>query len=237
MLKEIGQIRFWARFPGTVKPPAAQAVAPGARHARGGYPRRRARRSGRPGMPGIIRPSTWARECAACSRTKLRNRGSPGGRASLSRPRAGLRHGACLPGWSGSGPGHPCRPRFPEASASRKAAERLSDCTRAGKTTACGVVSLRRHCPDQVPGGRRSASELSPASQPFLPAPDLPGTPLGPAPSITSQTIFTLHGADDRFTQALRPGPGRRNPSAETARGMAAHPRRRPRDAARGLAR
>ena len=24
--------------------------------------------------------------------------------------------------------------------------------------TACGVVSLRRHCPDQVPGGRRSAS-------------------------------------------------------------------------------
>ncbi len=27
MLKEIGQIRFWARFPGTVKPPAAQAVA------------------------------------------------------------------------------------------------------------------------------------------------------------------------------------------------------------------
>ena len=25
MLKEIGQIRFWARFPGTVKPPAAQA--------------------------------------------------------------------------------------------------------------------------------------------------------------------------------------------------------------------
>ena len=77
MLKEIGQIRFWARFPGTVKPPAAQAVAPGARHARGGYPRRRARRSGRPGMPGIIRPSTWARECAACSRTKLRNRAAP----------------------------------------------------------------------------------------------------------------------------------------------------------------
>ena len=37
------------------------------------------------------------------------------------------------------------------------------------KETACGAVSLRRHCPDQVPGGRRSASELSPASQPFLP--------------------------------------------------------------------
>src|SRR5208282_159763 len=65
------------------------------------------------------------------------------------------------------------------------------------KKTACGVVSLRRYCPDQVPGGRRSASELSPASQPFLPAPGLPGTPFGPAPSITSQTIFTLHGADD----------------------------------------
>ena len=45
---------------------------------------------------------------------------------------------------------------------------------RPGQKTACGVVSLRRHCPDQVPGGRRSASELSPASQPFLPAPGLP---------------------------------------------------------------
>ena len=70
------------------------------------------------------------------------------------------------------------------------------------KKMACGAVSLRRHCPDQVPGGRRSASELSPASQPFLPAPDLPGTPLGPAPSITSQTVFTLHGVHDG-----RPGP------------------------------
>ena len=39
--------------------------------------------------------------------------------------------------------------------------------------------------------------ELSPASQPFLPAPGLPGTPFGPAPSITSQTIFTLHAAAD----------------------------------------
>ncbi len=67
-------------------------------------------------------------------------------------------------------------PRSPEATASRKVAERLSDCARAGKSTACGVVSLRRHCPDQVPGGRRSASELSPTSQqPFLPAPGLPG--------------------------------------------------------------
>ena len=51
--------------------------------------------------------------------------------------------------------------------------------------------------PGSGPGGRRSASELSPASQPFLPAPGLPGTPFGPAPSITSQTIFTLHGAND----------------------------------------
>ena len=56
--------------------------------------------------------------------------------------------------------------------------------------------SLRRHCPDQVLGGRRSASELSPASQPFLPAPGLPGTPFGPAPSITSQ-MFRLHDAND----------------------------------------
>ena len=46
--------------------------------------------------------------------------------------------------------GHLCRPRSPEATASRKIAERLSDCARAGKTTACGMVSLRRHCPDQV---------------------------------------------------------------------------------------
>jgi hypothetical protein len=36
-----------------------------------------------------------------------------------------------------------------------------------------------------------------PASQPFLPAAGLPGTPFGPAPSITSQTMFTLHGASD----------------------------------------
>ena len=40
---------------------------------------------------------------------------------------------------------------------------------------ACGAVSLRRYCPDQVPGGRRSASELSPTSQLFLSAPGLPG--------------------------------------------------------------
>ena len=36
-----------------------------------------------------------------------------------------------------------------------------------------------------------------PASQPFLPAPGLPGPPFGPAPSITSQTIFRLHADDD----------------------------------------
>ena len=79
------------------------------------------------------------------------------------------------------------------------------------KETACGVVSLRRHCPDQVPGGRRPASELSPASQPFLPAPGLPGTPFGPAPSITSQTMFTLHGADDgRLESKARPGRAKR---------------------------
>ena len=40
-----------------------------------------------------------------------------------------------------------------------------------GKGNVCEVVSLRRHCPDQVPGGRRPASELSPASQPFRCAP------------------------------------------------------------------
>jgi len=36
-----------------------------------------------------------------------------------------------------------------------------------------------------------------PASQPFLPDPGLPGTPFGPAPSITSQTKLRLHGTDD----------------------------------------
>ena len=116
--------------------------------------------------------------------------------------------------------GHPCRPRSPQLRRGRKAAERLSsDAPRAGKTTACGVVSLRRHCPDQVPGGRRSASELSPASQPFLPAPGLPGAPFGPAPSITSQTIFTLHGAGD----GAWPKPGLHGPNVvfPEARGLA----------------
>ena len=76
------------------------------------------------------------------------------------------------------------------------------------------MVSLRRHCPDQVPGGRRPASELSPASQPFLPAPGLPGTPFGPAPSITSQTICTLHGADDgRLGPKARPARAKRRVS------------------------
>jgi len=86
------------------------------------------------------------------------------------------------------------------------------------KETACGVVSLRRHCPDQVPGGRRSASELSPASQPFLPAPGLPGAPFGPAPSITSQTIFTLHRADDRrLGPKARPARAKRRVSPKPA--------------------
>jgi hypothetical protein len=82
------------------------------------------------------------------------------------------------------------------------------------KETACGVVFLRRHCPDQVPGGRRSASELSPASQPFLPAPGPPGTPFGPAPSITSQTVFTLHAADGgRLGPKARPARAKRRVS------------------------
>ena len=58
---------------------------------------------------------------------------------------------------------------------------------RAPCKNACGAVSLRRHCPDQVPGGRRSASQLSrPLS--LSSRPRSPGTPSGPAPSITSQT-------------------------------------------------
>jgi len=94
------------------------------------------------------------------------------------------------------------------------------------KETACGAVSLRQHCPDQVPGGRRSASGLSPASQPFLPAPDLPGTPFGPAPSITSQTISTLHGAyDGRLGSKARPAraKGRVSPKPAASRDGGVH--------------
>jgi hypothetical protein len=76
MLKEIGQIRFWPRFLDTVKPPAAQAVATGARHARGGYPGRRARRSVAP-VGLIIRPTTWAWECAVYSPDEAPEPGSP----------------------------------------------------------------------------------------------------------------------------------------------------------------
>ena len=71
--------------------------------------------------------------------------------------------------------------------------------------------------PGSGPGGRRSASELSPASQPFLPAPGLPGIPFGPAPSITSQTIFTLHGAHD----------GRLGPKAPACTGQTSWLRRK----------
>ncbi len=71
--------------------------------------------------------------------------------------------------------------------------------------------------PGSGPGGRRSASELSPASQPFLPAPGLPGTPFGLAPSFTSQTIFTLHGAHD----------GRLGPKAPACTGQTSWLRRK----------
>ena len=101
------------------------------------------------------------------------------------------------------------RSRSSSASADRCFSDRIA---RGQKKTACGVVSLRRHCPDQVPGGRRSASELSPASQPFLPAPDLPRHSVrSSSPSITSQTIFTLHGADDgRLGSKARPARAKR---------------------------
>ena len=100
------------------------------------------------------------------------------------------------------------RPRSPEATASRQVAERLSDRSRAGKTRPAGWSPFAGIARIRSSGGRRSASELSPASQPFLPAPGLPGRSFGPAPSITSQTIFTLHGADD----------GRLGPKARPAR-------------------
>jgi len=71
---------------------------------------------------------------------------------------------------------------------------------------ACGAVSLRRHCPDQVLGGRRSAHRC-PASRPSRRDSGLPGGWCGPAPSITSQTILTLHGAEDgRLARAESPG-------------------------------
>ena len=49
-----------------------------------------------------------------------------------------------------------------------------------------------------------------PASQPFLPAPGLPGPPFGPAPSITSQTMFRLHADDDGRLGPKAPGTGGR---------------------------
>jgi len=79
--------------------------------------------------------------------------------------------------------------------------------------------------PGSGPGGRRPASELSPASQPFRPAPGLPGTPFGPAPSITSQTTFTVHDADDgRLEPKARPARAQRrvSPNPRRPRGAAA---------------
>ncbi len=162
---------------------------------------------------------------AATARTSLltwlRNRGSP------SRP------GVAIASSSGPAPrrpstrlirirpGHPCRPRSPEATASRRVAERLSDCAQAGKTTACGVVSLRRYCPDQVPGGRRSASELSPASPPGSGS---------PRRSVRSSSLDHLaddiHVAWRPVTSAETPlRPGRRRSAGRTATIPGATPR------------
>ena len=86
------------------------------------------------------------------------------------------------------------------------------------KETACGVVSLRRHCPDQVPGGRRSASELSPASQPFLPAPDLPRHSVRSSSLDHLADMLTLHGAyDGRLGSKARPARAKRRVSPKPA--------------------
>ena len=87
-----------------------------------------------------------------------------------------------------------------------------------GQKTACGVVSLRRQCPDQVPGGRRSASPLSSLSA-FPSRLRLPGGWCGPAPSITSQTIVRLHGTED----------GHPGPKAPACTGRTSYLRRKPR--------
>ena len=91
---------------------------------------------------------------------------------------------------------------------------------RLAKKTACGVVSLRRHCPDQVPGGRRSASQLSALSA-FPSRLRLPGGWCGPAPSITSQTMVRLHGAKDGRLGPKAPactGPNVMSPAQATQR-------------------
>jgi len=57
----------------------------------------------------------------------------------------------------------------------------MADSRPVEKEAACGVISLRRHCPDQVPGGRRPASgaqaepkavvmQISPAESPLADA-------------------------------------------------------------------
>ena len=84
---------------------------------------------------------------------------------------------------------------------SRSARESRGQTEGRPKKKACGVVSLRRYCPDQVLG-----VAVQPLSCPGLSAfPSrlrLPGGWCGPAPSITSQTMLKLRGADDG-----RPGP------------------------------
>ena len=85
------------------------------------------------------------------------------------------------------------------------------------KKMACGAVSLRRYCPDQVLGV--AVQPLS-CPRPLSLSSRLrvcPGTPFGPAPSITSQTIFTLHGAND----------GRLGPKAPACTGQTSWLRRK----------
>jgi hypothetical protein len=87
--------------------------------------------------------------------------------------------------------------------------------------TACGVVSLRRYCPDQVPGGRRAASELSPASQPSLPAPGHPGARSVQLPrSPRRRCSRCMAPMTDAQGRKPRPAQAKRRVSPE-ARGLA----------------
>ncbi len=53
---------------------------------------------------------------------------------------------------------------------------------------ACGAISLRRHCPDQVLGVAVQPSDC-PASQPSRHDLGLPDSSCGPAPSLASQDL------------------------------------------------
>ena len=96
MLKEISQIRFRARFPGTVKPPAAgqlqQELAVHAPDILAGVHGVRS-----PRQAVIIRPPRGPEKARSTPGRSSGTGAARGGRASLSRPRAGLRPARVYP--------------------------------------------------------------------------------------------------------------------------------------------